>query len=318
MAWSLLALLSAVSLAIAYEAPFSDSDYSRQVCSGMWGGPETYINVTFDAGSSQGQVAMVIYEWKDVKYLGRVTSETDDSLPKTYVCTTDVVKSGLCSYEDIGKFILNTEDPNDQTLITQTSFWTASVALSPTSVTESTPPSLWDDPQGNPTPPSEDNTSPWLARDVAPVMGHVSRRDNDPLNPSPSGTLYYTSPIQYQVRKTGYYCIAIVPVTMMTPTAARQASTDVPLHPTYNGVVLFKNTFDGELPAGDYPKVNFYLIMFFAYTLVGLAWAYICYRHLTELLPIQYYLSGLIGFLVIEMVANWGKLLPLLWNGLFD
>lgn len=37
--------------------------------------------VTFDAGSSHGQVAMVIYEWKDVKYLGRVTSETDDTIP---------------------------------------------------------------------------------------------------------------------------------------------------------------------------------------------------------------------------------------------
>lgn len=49
---------------------------------------------------------------------------------------------------------------------------------------------------------------------------------------------------------------AIVPVTVMTPTAARQAPTDVPFHPTYNGAVLFRNTFDGELPAGDYPKVN--------------------------------------------------------------
>lgn len=45
--------------------------------------------------------------------------------------------------------------------------------------------------------------------------------------------------------------------------------------------------------------------MFFLYTLFGLAWAYICYKHLSELLPIQYYLSGLVGFLVIEMVANW-------------
>lgn len=44
MVWSLFAVLSAVSLAVAYEVPFSDSDYSRQVCSGMWGGPETYIN----------------------------------------------------------------------------------------------------------------------------------------------------------------------------------------------------------------------------------------------------------------------------------
>ena len=42
----LLSLLSAVSLAFAYEVPFSDSDYSRQVCSGMWGAPETHINGT--------------------------------------------------------------------------------------------------------------------------------------------------------------------------------------------------------------------------------------------------------------------------------
>jgi len=37
--------------------------------------------VTFDESSSQGQVAMVVYEWKDVKYLGVITSMTDDSLP---------------------------------------------------------------------------------------------------------------------------------------------------------------------------------------------------------------------------------------------
>lgn len=49
--------------------------------------------------------------------------------------------------------------------------------------------------------------------------------------------------------------VAIVPVTVMNPTA-RQVSTDVPYHPTYNGVVFFRNTFDGKLPATDYPKVN--------------------------------------------------------------
>ena len=179
------------------------------------------------------------------------------------------MKSGLCSYENIGKFIFGTEDPNDHTLITQTSFWTANVALNEAGVAESNSPSFWDDPQGNPTPPSDDNTSPWSQRGVAPVAVHVTPRDTDPLNPSPSGTLVYTSPIQYQLRKTGYYCVgklffsdmmtvalypfptAIVPVTVMTPTA-RQA----PFHSTYNGVVLFSNTFDGKLPATDYPKVT--------------------------------------------------------------
>lgn len=186
---------------------------------------------------------------------------------KTYICTTDAVKSGLCSSENIGKFIFGTEDPNDHTLITQTSFWTASVALNEAGVAENSP--FWDDPQGNPTPPSDDNMSPWFSRGVAPIVAHATR-DVDPLNPSPSGTLVYTSPIQYQVRKTGYYCVgklvlcnlmtvvlypfsaAIVPVTIVNPTPARQA----PFHSTYDGVVLFRNTFDGKLPATDYPKVN--------------------------------------------------------------
>lgn len=46
-------------------------------------GTYTYIYhiVTFDERSSQGQVAMVIYEWKDVKFLGVTTPTSDDSLP---------------------------------------------------------------------------------------------------------------------------------------------------------------------------------------------------------------------------------------------
>ena len=36
--------------------------------------------VSFEA-ESQGQLAMVIYEWSDYKYLGKVTSKEDDFLP---------------------------------------------------------------------------------------------------------------------------------------------------------------------------------------------------------------------------------------------
>ncbi|CAK5264482.1 unnamed protein product, partial [Mycena citricolor] len=66
--------------AYAYQVKVSDTDYSRQTCSGMWANQNTFINVTFDA-SSQGQLAMVIYEWSDVQYLGKITSYTDDELP---------------------------------------------------------------------------------------------------------------------------------------------------------------------------------------------------------------------------------------------
>lgn len=64
----------------------------------MWGGPSAYINgilyhlrivmdphwnilVSFD-NTSQGNLAMVIYEWADVKYLGKETTpDVDDDLP---------------------------------------------------------------------------------------------------------------------------------------------------------------------------------------------------------------------------------------------
>lgn len=50
--------------------------------------------------------------------------------------------------------------------------------------------------------------------------------------------------------------VAIVPVTVLSTGMKRQAGTDVPFHPSFKGTVLFKNTFDGQLPAADYPKKN--------------------------------------------------------------
>lgn len=48
--------------------------------------------------------------------------------------------------------------------------------------------------------------------------------------------------------------LAVVPVTIQPLTS--RADTDVPYHPSYEGLALFKNTFEGQLPATDYPKVN--------------------------------------------------------------
>ncbi len=48
--------------------------------------------------------------------------------------------------------------------------------------------------------------------------------------------------------------LAAVPVTLEGN--SRRAQTDVPYHPSYKGSVLFKNTFDGQLAATDYPKVH--------------------------------------------------------------
>ncbi|KAI0296242.1 lung seven transmembrane receptor-domain-containing protein [Russula brevipes] len=245
LSWAASLLLS-IPLAASYEVPIFDTDYSRQICSGMWSGQNTFINVSFDS-SSQGHVAIVIYEWKDSQYLGKVTSEIDDYLPKTYVCTSDAVRGGFCSASNLGRFILDL--PTGKS-IENTTFWSARVAF----------------------PGSEGRQAP-----VNP-------------NPSPSGLFIYHEPIQYLVRTTGYYCVAVVP------------SSNV--HPSYRGTVLFRNVFDGKLAATDYPKVNFYFATFLLYAALAAAWGWLCYSHFTEILPLQYYISCLIGFLIVEMVAN--------------
>ncbi|TDL28022.1 hypothetical protein BD410DRAFT_739394 [Rickenella mellea] len=294
-------LLAGLCVASAYEVPISDSDDSYQVCSGMWAGSSTYINITFDS-SSQGNLAVVLYEWKDNEILGKVTSMSDDGLPqKTFVCTSDAVKANFCNTSQLGTFIL---DLPEGMSINDTSFWSARVGFRKPSETARTTPNgtktddFWNNPEGNPTPPAEPYTSPWRYR-----SRELRLRQSPPLNPSPVGTLWYEQPIQYQVRKTGYYCAAIVPVTVLTEQS--QSSTDVSFHPSYRGSVHFHNVFHGELPATDYPKVNFYFSLFLVYTVLGGAWGWLCWKHKEDLLPMQYYLSSLVGFLIIEMVANW-------------
>lgn len=46
---------------------------------------------------------MVIYEWKDVKYLGTVTSETDDSLPVSdaTLLRAQLIRDDLVSAENL-------------------------------------------------------------------------------------------------------------------------------------------------------------------------------------------------------------------------
>lgn len=89
-----------------------------------------------------------------------------------------------------------------------------------------------------------------------------------------SAIITYTEPIHYPVEKTGFYCVgklifddletklvadtflqAVIPITVQSP-STRRASTGALLHPSYEGSVLFRNTFNGLLPATDYPKVN--------------------------------------------------------------
>ncbi|KAJ9115409.1 hypothetical protein QFC22_005166 [Naganishia vaughanmartiniae] len=130
----------------------------------------------------------------------------------------------------------------------------------------------------------------------------------------------YNGAITYAVPKTGYYCVGVVPVTLVNsrkrsslPAASALARRQAE-HAQYAGSVVFRNTFKGELPAAEYPKIGFYGLLSVLYVVGAIAWGWLCFQNRSELLPMQvrikhmplleYYISGTIGFLVVEMIAN--------------
>ncbi|KIJ27183.1 hypothetical protein M422DRAFT_62056 [Sphaerobolus stellatus SS14] len=296
-------------LVAAFEVPLSDTDGERQVCSGMWGGPKAHINVSFEVGS-EGQVAIVIYEWKDASYLGKETSKSDDTLPRTYICTTSALEQGLCEESSLGHFIFDL--PPDKSLndasffetrlglkeITSESSSATSSSIEPhqTSETPKAEAGFWDNPAGNPTPTPGTYDSPWRRATASPI----STRQNTTEGNDSVSIEWYKEPLTYKVDKTGYYCVAIVPITVDGLLGRQEGQS-----PHYQSIILFRNTFDGKLPATDYPKVNFYFAMFLVYSALGGVWAFLCFKHRDELLPIQFHISGIVGFLVIENIASW-------------
>jgi len=188
------------------------------------------------------------------------------------------VNSGYCSREELGRFII---DLPDNLSINSTSIWSRRVIfpnhLSPTPSGDEPSTAgngFWDDPNGNPTPTDTEYASPWR-RSPAPVYDadatttytddfHIMATDTasapSPTSVSgpPSGSsLHYHDPIYYPVPNDGYYCVAIVPLTVMDMRRSEVgARAEVPSHPKYTGTILFRNIFDGQLSAADYPKVN--------------------------------------------------------------
>ncbi|KAH7106927.1 lung seven transmembrane receptor-domain-containing protein [Auriculariales sp. MPI-PUGE-AT-0066] len=264
-----LAVVPLLAHARAFQVPIVHTDDGNQVCSGMWGGSNAFINLTFDA-SSEGQLAAVIYEWDDVSYLGRASSDPERP---AYVCTSPAVLQGICSQAEMGRFLLDLPPSKKQE---QTSIWSASIAFHPPSKTA----------RAEALPASGSTTD--SAAGMITSGGDAGR------------TLYYKGPIQYAVRKTGYYCIATIPFTTQSSNSEQGM-----VHGSYSGVVNFQNVFDGMLAATDYPKIQLYLSLFLIYLVLGGVWGFLCYKHRDELLQIQHYISALVGFCIVEMVAHW-------------
>lgn len=82
-----------------------------------------------------------------------------------------------------------------------------------------------------------------------------------------------SSPIKYDITKTGYYCVL----------------TDKYTANDYTAIVEFRNAF-GELPATQIPKLPFYGGVTILYALVAVFWGFLYYQHHADIcmLPAYY------------------------------
>ncbi|KAG9230074.1 integral membrane protein-like protein [Amylocarpus encephaloides] len=99
------------------------------------------------------------------------------------------------------------------------------------------------------------------------------------------------APINYSIKKTGYYCVG--------------TSQFMPADIQYNAVVEFRNAY-GELPASEIAKLPFYGGITIVYAVIGAFWAFLYVQHRADILPVQNYITAIIIFLIVEMLMTWG------------
>ncbi|KAJ3011419.1 hypothetical protein NUW54_g2183 [Trametes sanguinea] len=288
--------LTPVCTVASWEIPVSDRDRERLVCSGMWGGGNAYIEVSYDLKFSRGQLAMVIYESRDEPYLGKAYGPPG-VVPKTYVCSSIAIRDGLCEKSQYGRFILDL--PPGRT-VEDTSFWSAGMRFRESA---------------NGHPNSSVNRSLKILDErsksqTAPCIDYLRQRRASSIittrpgvRPSPTDIVCYDGPIRYVVRELGYYCIAIVPVIAWQPKGTSASS--IPGAPRYGGTILFRNTFNGRLPASEHPKLHIYFALFCGYLTLAIAWSCSCWQNAERLLTVQYRVSALLGAFVLNEFVSW-------------
>ncbi|KAM6519739.1 Membrane protein ptm1 [Fusarium falciforme] len=97
------------------------------------------------------------------------------------------------------------------------------------------------------------------------------------------------TPINYAIKKTGYYCVL-----------TGKYNTE-----RYDAVVEYRNAY-GELQATQIPKLPFYGGMTILYALIAVFWGFLYYQHRHDILAVQNYITAILIFLVLEMLMTWG------------
>lgn len=107
------------------------------------------------------------------------------------------------------------------------------------------------------------------------------------------------------IKKTGEYCVFFSALSADSGTFESHGFPTATINATYNARFVFDSSFHGELPAAEYPKLNFYFVLMLVYAAAACTWSFLCFKHWGELVTLQHMTSYMMGFLVVDAFFQW-------------
>ena len=107
------------------------------------------------------------------------------------------------------------------------------------------------------------------------------------------------------ITKSGEYCVFFSALSADTGSFGAHGFPTATVNATYNARFVFDSSFHGELPAAEYPKLNFYFVLMLVYAATACTWTVLCFKHWGELVTLQHMTSYMMGFLVVDALFQW-------------
>lgn len=99
--------------------------------------------------------------------------------------------------------------------------------------------------------------------------------------------------LSHKVNTTGFYCVSVAPY-----------GSNVATGETFRGHVDFVNSFHGQLPASEHPKLYFYGWLTVVYLAMAAVWLMLCFKYKDQIVTVQHFITGTFVLLTVEMACE--------------